>query len=88
MGIISNFYIFILMNSIHISTARLMLNRPEPVDIKLWTSKGEVQEWKRCISIKYEHYTGTRKMKLLDSNQIRQCRECCIFQINGMEVFM
>ena len=76
------------MNSIHISTARLMLNRPEPVDIKLWTAKGEVQEWKRCICIKYEHYKGTRKMKMLDSNQIRQCRECCIFMINGMEVYM
>ena len=76
------------MQSIHISTARLMLNRPDPVDIKLWTKSGEIQEWKRCISIKYDHYKGTRKMKLLDSNQIRMCRECCIFQINGMEVYL
>jgi len=62
------------MQSIHISTARLMLNRPEPVDIKLWTRSGEIQEWKRCFSIKYDHYKGTRKFKLLDSNQIRQMR--------------
>ena len=66
----------------------MMLNRPEPVDIKLWTKKGEIQEWRNCISIKYEHYKGTRKMKMLSSGQIRMVRECCIFEINGMEVFM
>ena len=76
------------MNSIHISTARLILNRPEPVDIRLWTSKGEIQEWKRCICIKYDHYKGTRKFKLLNSNEIRQTRECQIFMLNGMTVFM
>lgn len=76
------------MQSIHISTARVMLNRPEPVDLKLWTRTGEIQEWNNVISIKYEHYKGTRKMKFLNSGQIRMCRECCIFNINGMEVFM
>ena len=76
------------MQSIHISTARLMLNRPDPVDIRLWTRSGEIQEWRRCISIKYDHYKGTRKMKLLDSGQIRQMRECCLFELNGMEVYL
>jgi len=76
------------MQNIHISNARKILNRPEPIDIRLWTRSGEIQEWKRCISIKYEHYKGTRKMKLLDSRQIRQCRECCIFEINGIEVYL
>ncbi|MBR4390089.1 MAG: hypothetical protein IKT00_13075 [Prevotella sp.] len=76
------------MQSIHISTARLMLNRPEPVDIRLWTRTGEIQEWRRCISIKYDHYKGTRKFKLLDSNQIRQMRECCLFELNSMEVYL
>ena len=57
------------MNAIHISTARLILNRPEPVDIRLWTAKGEIQEWQRCICIKYDHYKGIRKFKLLNSNR-------------------
>lgn len=26
-------------------------------------------------------------MKLLDSNQIRQLRDVCIFEINGIEVY-
>ena len=77
-----------MAHSIHISTLRKMLKAGDPVHIKLWTKNGEIQEWKRCISIKYEHYKGTRKMKLLDSNQIRQCRECCIFEINGIEVYL
>ena len=76
------------MQSIHISTARLMLNRPEPVDIRLWTRSGEIQEWKNIICIRYEHYTGLRKFKFLNNGQIRACRECCIFEINGMEVFL
>lgn len=76
------------MTSLHISQARLMLNRPEPVDIKVWTRKGEIQEWKRVVSIKYEHYKGTRKMKFMENNQIRMMRECCLFEINGMEVYL
>ena len=71
------------MNSIHISTARLILNRPDPVDISIWTAKGEVQTWRNCICIKYDHYRGIRKFKLLSSNQIRATHECCIFQLNG-----
>ena len=30
----------------------------------------------------------TRRMKLLDSNEIRQLRDVCIFEVNGMEVYM
>ena len=28
------------------------------------------------------------KMKLLDSNEIRQLRDVCIFEVNGIEVYM
>ena len=27
-------------------------------------------------------------MKLLDSNEIRQLRDVCIFEVNGIEVYM
>ena len=37
---------------------------------------------------RYDFYKGTRRMKLLDSNEIRQFRDVCVFEINGMEVFM
>jgi len=72
-----------MASSIHITTLKRMLQSPDPVDIKLWTRCGEIQCWHRCISLRYDFYKGTRRMKLLDSNEIRQLRE-----INGMEVFM
>ena len=76
------------MQSIHISTLRKILASPEPVDLTLWTRHGEIQHWHRCISLKYDFYKGTRRMKLLGSNEIRTLRDVCIFQINGIEVYM
>ena len=65
-----------------------MLQSPEPVDLKLWTRSGGIQCWHRCISLRYDFYKGTRRMKLLGSNEIRQLRDVCVFEINGIEVFM
>ena len=77
-----------MASSVHISTLRLMLQSPDPVDLRLWTRSGEIQIWHRCISLRYDFYKGTRHMKLLDSNEIRTLRDACVFEINGMEVFM
>ena len=78
----------ITMQSIHITTLRKILSSPEPIDIRLWTRSGEIQSWHRCISLRYDFYKGTRRMKLLDSNEIRQLRDACIFEVNGIEVYM
>ena len=48
----------------------------------------KIQEWRNCIPLRYNFYQGTRQMKLLDSRQIRQVRDVCIFEINGLEVFL
>ena len=76
------------MQSIHISTLRKILDSPEPIDIRLWTRNGEIQHWRCCISLRNDFYKGTRRMKLLDSNEIRQLRDVCIFGVNGLEVYM
>lgn len=47
-----------------------------------------IQYWTRCFSLRYDFYKGTRRVKLLDSNEIRQLRDVCVFEINGMEMFM
>ena len=75
-------------HAIHITTLKRMLQSLEPVDLKLWTRSGEIQCWHHCISLRYDFYKGTRRMKLLDSNEIRQLRDVCVFEINGMEVFI
>ena len=77
-----------MLHAIHITTLKRMLQSPEPVDIKLWTRSGEIQSLHRCISLRYDFYKGTRRMKLLDSNEIRQLRDVCVFDINGLKVFM
>ena len=76
------------MNSIHISTAQAMMMRPDAVDLEVWKSDGSILQLKNCISLKYNFYAGTRTIKLHTSNQIRTIRDCCIFRINGLEVFM
>lgn len=42
-----------MANSVHISTLRKMLKAGDPVDIKLWTKSGEIQEWKNCVPLRY-----------------------------------
>ena len=34
-----------MAQSIHISTLRKMLKAGDPVDLKVWTKTGEIQEW-------------------------------------------
>ena len=77
-----------MSRSIHITTMRKMLDAGEPVDIKLWTKSGEVQKWNNCISLRYNFYAGTRNIKLLSSGQIRRLRDVCVFEVNGLEVFL
>lgn len=77
-----------MATAIHISTLRRMLRAPEPVNIKLWTKSGEIQEWNNAVPLRYDFYKGTRRFKILSSGQIRQARDILIFEINGMEVFL
>ena len=76
------------MQSVHISTMRKMLQSPDPVDLKVWKRNGEIMEMNNVIPLRYNFYQGTRQVKLLASNQIRQIRDVCIFEINGLTVFM
>lgn len=77
-----------MAHSIHITTLSKMLKAGDPVDIKLWTKSGEIQEWNNCIPLRYDFYKGTQRFKLLNSQQIRQLRVVCIFEINGLSVYL
>ena len=76
------------MQSIHITTLRKILDSAEPIDRSLLSRSSKIQSWHRCISFKYEFYKDTRRMKLLESNEIQQFRDVCIFEVNGIEVYM
>ena len=76
------------MRSIHITTARTMLNSGDPVDISVWKANGEILHLHNYISLRYDFYAGTRNIKLLSSGQIRKIRDCCIYNAKGLEVFL
>lgn len=77
-----------MANSIHITTARTMLNSGNPVDISVWKSDGTILELHNCISLRYNFYGGWRNVKLLNSGELRKIRDVCIFRINDLEVFL
>ena len=77
-----------MARSIHITTARTMLNSGDPVDISVWKANGEILHLHNCISLRYDFYAGTRNIKLLTSGQIRKIIDCCIFFVNDCEVFL
>lgn len=85
---LTRFIITSMPKAIHISTARTILNAGDPVDIVLFTSKGEIQHWSNAASFSYDVKMGCRKMRLLTSRQVRQLRDVCIISINNMEVFL
>lgn len=76
------------MNAVHLTTARQMLNSGDPVDISVWRSDGSILELRNVISLRYSFYGGWRNIKLLQSGQMRKIRDCCIFRVNNLEVFL
>lgn len=76
------------MKAIHISTALHMLQSPEPLDLTIVTSKGEVRTYSGVIGLNAQHYAGTRNIKFTASGQIRKIRDCLILAVNGLPVFL
>lgn len=65
-----------------------MIDSGNPVDLTLWTRSGAIESWHNCIGLRYSFRSGTHRIKLLDSRQIRTVRDVCIFQVNGLKVFL
>lgn len=77
-----------MAQAIHITQALRMLDRGQPVTLKVITTKGKVMERDNVISLSYDHYKGTRSIKYLRSGQIRTIHDVCIIGINDFEVFL
>ena len=73
---------------IHISTARTMLNSGDPVDLSVWKSDGSIIHLHNVISLRFNFYGGWRNIKLLTSGECCRIRDCCIFRVNDLEVFL
>lgn len=77
-----------MANRIHISTALMMLRQPDAVTIDVYKSNGEMMHLENCVGLRYDKYAGTRRVKMLQSGQIRMIRDCLIVRINDMEVYL
>lgn len=77
-----------MAKSIHITTARTMLNSGDPVDLMVWKKDGSILRLEGAVSLRYDFYGGWRNVKVLSSGQMRRIRDCCIFNINGLEVYL
>lgn len=78
----------LMANKIHITTARKMLDSGNPVDIQVFAKDGRVLRMNNCVSLRYDFRAGIRRIKLLDSRQIRTIRDVCLYTINDLEVFL
>ena len=76
------------MQAIHLSTARRILQAPEPVSLRVWAKDGRILVLDNAIPLRYNFYEGTQQFKLLASRQIRTIRLVCLFELNGMTVFL
>lgn len=76
------------MKAVHISTARAMLNSKDPVSLTVWKKDGSIMHIPTCISLHYDFHGGWRNIKIYPSGEMRRIRDCLIFQINGLEVFL
>ena len=65
-----------------------MLEKPDPVDLVVLNKEGRILELNNCIGLKFDRYKGTRRVKLLDSGQIRCIRDILVMKINGCDVMM
>lgn len=77
-----------MAGSVHISAARAMLNTGDPVTLSVWKADGSVMVLSDCVSLRYNFYGGWRNVKLLSSGVCRKIRDCCIFKINDLEVYL
>ncbi len=75
------------MESIHISTARKMLARKEPVTVSYVTRKGHLETISDAIPLGSDFYAGTRNFKL-PNGEIRKVRDNLIVALNNYEVFL
>lgn len=67
---------------------REMLKQPDPVDLVVLTADGRVLHLDNCIGLKFDLYKGTRRIKMLQSGQIRTIRDILVISVNGMEVMV
>lgn len=74
--------------TIHLQDALRLLEDHEPHDLRLWKlSTGDILHYQgaRCTSM--HRRAGTHKVRLPNSGLIREFRDVCLFEIDGMSIY-
>lgn len=77
-----------MAKSVHITTLRKMLAGKEALDLKFWDKTGNVIHANSVICTSTYYHNNTANIKFLQSGQFRKLHVLCIFEVNGMEVFI
>ena len=77
-----------MAHAIHINQARAIIDAGKPVNICFWKKDGSIESWRDVVGLRYSRQSGTRTVKHMASREIRTVRDVCIFEVNGMEVFL
>lgn len=65
-----------------------MLDSGRPVSLTVVKRNGTLWQLDDVVSLRYDYYKGTRRVKFLRSGQIRMIHDCLIIRINDFEVFL
>lgn len=74
---------------LHITQMRELIQQNKPVELKVWkATSGEILVYRNATMVGHDGRRGTFRVMLQPSHQIREFRDVCVFEINGMEVHL
>lgn len=74
---------------IHITEAMKALRSGKPCELKVWKSTtGDILEYRNATFVGHDKRRGTFRIRLNTSHQIREFRDVCVFEFNGIEVHL
>lgn len=72
----------------HLSEAIRIIDSGQPVKLEVLKKDGSIMEMRNAVSVSSYVRGGIRRMKLLDSAQIREIRERLIISLNDEEIYI
>lgn len=78
--------------AVHINDMRRILDHAridrQPVDIQCWKSTGDIIHYKGWLVRRASWREGTHLIQNPANGEIRRVRDVCIFEINGLKVYL
>ena len=72
----------------HLSEAVRIIESRQPVKLEVLKKDGSIMEMRNAVSVSSYVRGGIRRMKLLDSDQIREIRDRLIISLNDEEIYI